>query len=325
MDTRRVVTRFGYRLFVLNITDGTKRTPLDFGNLDGQRYEIVADSKLKPQLNDDFVYVKPVPTFPGSTLTRNEGTVVRFTDSSLIGQELRMSLRYGAVDEGLAIDPSGQKEDIDIDGLANAKPFRSVLVTPRTGTTAMLGVEVRGRSCPHDKIIRSLNTLAVDVGKLKLIDSVADIYAVSDFIRNGMIPEVNLVKYRVSRDGISKRHDVDLKINLSDKEDIVGSLRERAIAWTQRKTNYSTEELTTIATEIRDEAIGGAVDISFDDAELQVTAATGRSRKIRPQDDITEFIYDLGDIWVPDSDFFQAVGSTARGILRSYDPDSELD
>ena len=313
------VSRYGFRLFAVTLHEGRRRAPLDYHNVPGGPYPAQAENAIKPHLEENISFIRTVETQPGSGVTRPEGALLRFTEVEQDTESLKMWFRAGSVDEGLVIDPDGVADDLNIDGRVNTRSSRALLLLPpASGTVAVLGVEVRGRGCPHDKLRKSINKLLDGTLRLNLVDGLADSRAIAEFIRNGMITELNLVKLGTADDGERTRKDIDLHVNVRGRAQLSESLREKALTWVGRKVSYDQSELAAIAAEVRDEALEQRVSINFDAAELYVTGSSGRSRRIRPQDELTEFVYDLGDYWVQDSAFFPEVKKAARDILLSY-------
>lgn len=313
------VSRYGYRLFLVQVREGKKRQNLDFGDLHGRSYVDLVHEDVTGRLNAVVrLEDQPVPNDDG-TVPPPRGSVVKFVDSQRKGSSTRLSFLHGTYGEGgVLVDPDGVRIDQDITNQAVSRAYRAVIFTYEHAESAILGVEVRGRECPKDRLAAGLKQISPVPWTLRVDSSVADAAALRNFIRNGRITELDVIRYGRSRDGDPITDDITLKVNIKGDSRLQEPLHERALAWagtSVRRITGHRENAGEVANELARIAVGTRLDIEFDDSLIKIQGTGGRSKTLRPAKELSEWIYDLGETSLSDEKFFSAVEENADDLL----------
>ncbi|MEV0944559.1 hypothetical protein AB0I90_29865 [Micromonospora wenchangensis] len=312
------MSRYGYRLFTVRLRAGSRHADLDFGNLNESHFLEILKPDLTSRLNENVKLPDPPKVTEDGSQAPPSGNVIRYTQVDGESHNLKFKFLYGTYGEdGTLIDPDGVSGDQDITNLAVANPYRSVLVTPASGFVALLAVEVRGRACPYRRVIKGIDVIGDGRYRLKVEEGIADQAAVADFIRNGIVRELEVVRYSRASDDDPVVDDITLKVGISGGSSLQESLQERALDWWRRRRNRDSDasDLGRLANELAEIAIGRSIGVEFEDSVLRVEGANQRSKSLRPAQDITEWIYDLGAVPVSDDKFYRQVIDTAEALL----------
>lgn len=311
--------RYGYRLFSLRLRAGGSHADLDFGNMRNSHFLDILKPDLTSRLSENVKLPDPPKVSEDGNQAAPSGNVIRYTQVDRVSNNLKFKFLYGTYGEdGTLIDPDGGVDsDQDISNLAVTNPYRSVLVTPASGFVALLAVEVRGRTCPYRRVLKGFEVIGAQRYRLKVEEGIADQAAVADFIRNGMVRELEVVRYSRASDDDPVVDDITLKVGISGGSSLQASLQQRALDWFQRRRNRDSEtaDLGQLANELAAIAVGSRIPVEFEDSILRVEGANQRSKSLRPARDITEWIYDLGSVPVSDDKFYQQVLDTAEVLL----------
>ncbi|MGC4903057.1 hypothetical protein ACLQ2Y_27470 [Micromonospora echinospora] len=322
-----VVPRYGYRLFTVKLRAGSRHADLDFGNLRESHFLDVLKPDLASRLSENVKLPDPPKITEDGSQVPPSGNVIRYTQVDRASNNLKFKFLYGTYGEdGTLIDPDGVNGDQDITNLAVTNPYRSVLVTPASGFVALLAVEVRGRTCPYRRVIKGFEVIGNGRYRLKVEEGIADQAAVADFIRNGIVKELEVVRYSRATDDDPVVDDITLKVGISGGSSLQASLRQRALDWWQRRRNRDSEaaDLGQLANELAAIAVGARIPVEFEDSVLRVEGENQRSKSLRPAQDITEWIYDLGASPVSDDSFYRQVTDTAEVLLPNIGLGSDV-
>jgi hypothetical protein len=311
---------YGYRLFVVHARDGMKQRNLDFSDIGGHHFidslyqDLTAGTKKILKLEDP-----PKASDDGSE-AQPTGSVVRYEAIDRKNWELRLDFHHGTFGEGgTLIDPDGINIDLDIEGRAVSKPYRALIQFPEKGAAAILAVEAHGRACPYKRVLASLKVIYSTSHRLFLASGVADRAAVAQFIRNGVVKELEVTTHGSSREGDPTRERVKLTVSIPGASRLQDSMRERALQWAnaqwQRVTNHDARR--DLANELAAAATGVTIPIDFEDSILRVDGPNNRSRSLRPSKEIGEWIYDIGDFRLNDEKWFDLVSRSVTELFPS--------
>jgi hypothetical protein len=100
--------------------------------------------------------------------------------------------------------------DVEMKDKPTLHPYRATLLAETHGTIGLLAVEVRGRSCPSDAVIRGLKSCSEVPWRLQVLGHLAGEAAMMAFIRNAAIKHVVFDRWTYDDDGQRKRADLSM-------------------------------------------------------------------------------------------------------------------
>ncbi len=318
---------YGYRLFAVELHEGLKHTPVPL-----TAAQTAAPDKKSPpgpvvdyrdQAHSDIQAHLGNVTFNSGTGSEDDDGVVnntdnlvslRFQGSSRGLNSVRIHLRSGPMNaDGWSIDPKGKKPDQPLAGRSTIYDYRATLVAQPGQLRGILGVEVRGRSCPVAPLQRALKSASTVPWRLKVLSNVAARAAVLSFIDKGRMDKAQFDMWSFDADGQRDRRLVSMSVALDDGK----KARERVRGWAEtffesgkRDKGKAPEEAQALAKEL----LSAKVDIDFNDAAVLVSS-DGVSRTLAPASDFRRFTYALGKAAVADDFFFTQVEQTAESLL----------
>lgn len=252
--------------------------------------------------------------------TRKPPAVVRFEAVIPYKSALLLRLQYGLVgDHEKAVDPTGKTNDTDLTKLATTRPYRAVLITPITGNTAFLAVEVISRSHVGGELPRRLYQAAQGHKyKLRPRGPVADAHAVKKLMTEGQIKEVQLIKTAfLSDSGSPITRDMVMTFKFkgsgAENENMLKVVRN----WVKFKRNAADKKAIKPADEAKSLASilwKDAAALEFDDARIKIENIH-QSKTLQPLDFKEGFVYDLGEARMSDEKFFQEVALAAQSLF----------
>lgn len=238
-----------------------------------------------------------------------------------LGNAVRFWFEAGPTsDDGVVVDPSGGT-DIDLNGKATLHHYRASLIVGPGCNYGILAVEVRGRSCPRDQLVRALKETTDQPWRLKIRNGVANKAAVLQFIENATIRSVTFTEFAYDVAGNKKAPQrKQLRIDeLSGKALDWKKVRAKVTGWFDGSGTNNSKDA---ATDLKALVVTDEVGIPFDDVAVQLEDGEAR-RTFRPSSDYSNFSYDLGPKIVADETFFEQCESAAKGLLLDIQPIAE--
>lgn len=241
------MTQYGYRVFAVELHHGGKRDPQLFG--EAKRPVVDDDGKPTGAVNQfDYrdVVVADVrankgTVFPFGKTTEEEsqetgpaqakGMAVRFLDATCVADTVRIAFEHGVMNSDGTLIVDGQ--DVSMKDRPTLHPYRATLLAETKGTIALLAVEVRGRSCPSDGIIRGLKQCSDVPWRLQVLGNLASEYAMMAFIEAASVNRVVFDRWTYDDDAQRKRNDVSMSVT-ADGVDVKSQVRVWAEDFFQR-------------------------------------------------------------------------------------------
>ncbi|AQA03902.1 hypothetical protein BVC93_17350 [Mycobacterium sp. MS1601] len=220
------MTQYGYRVFAVELHDGGKREPQPFGEAkrpvvddDGKPTGAVHQFDYRDVVISD-VLKHAMTVFPFGKTTEEEadetgpaqakGMAVRFLGAVNAGDTIRIAFEHGVMNSDGTLIVDG--EDVSMKDRPTLHPYRATLLAETRGTIALLAVEVRGRSCPSDGIIRGLKECSDVPWRLQVLGNLAGEYAMMAFIQAATVKRVVFDRWTFDDDGQRNRNDVSMSV-----------------------------------------------------------------------------------------------------------------
>lgn len=337
--------QYGFKLLEIQVYRGQGRTPLDFGDTDGEHYldRVVADIEAalvaREAVADDE---EDEVTIGSDDVVADEGdaggiagtqkalAVVRVDSAVRYHSAVLLETVYGIVgDHSRGIDPEGINPDTDLTKLATTRPYRALLIAPAHGTNGFLAVEVISRAHAGGRLPSRLHQAVRGHNfKIRTFGAVADDASVADLMNGARIPEVKLFKTVSSEDSATARTMkavVTISIGKGSPEE--DSLRSKLLPWLPTKANKAKAEKPDPAHEAHELAtwLWPAVDdVDFENAEVLVEGHNRRKR-LQPLDMKEGFTYDIGDVSPSDEAFIAHVRDVVDRIAGTSQVDLDDD
>ena len=351
------MAKYGFKLLKVVLRNGRGQTNQDFGATGQSHYldQVLADiEKLKiERTTEESANVGAVPatvslesgehvTIIGDDVVTTESeslpegvqkrpdSVVRIDDAIPFNSALLLKIQYGIVgDHSLAADPTGERADVDLTGLATTRPYRAMIIAPESGENGFLAVEVISRSHAAADLPRRLfNAADGHNRKLKTLGPVADSAAVRELVREGHVTSVELIKSIVTTDqGTPVIRPVKMIFPIAVGMSVADSILARVKSWVPGRNPAEDAEPISPADEAKAIASllwSDAAELAFDDARVDVKYKTN-GRKLQPLDKKDGFTYELGDTELDDDTFVREVASAAQSLFDANEMDMEDD
>jgi hypothetical protein len=312
------VGHFGFRLFVVHLREGQKRSNLDFSTAGGRHFADLLEADIQARLNETFNLEDTPRQQADGTLTSPTGAIVRYTNLQRNENSIFLSFYHGPYgDGGTLIDPDGLDYDQDIENRAVSKIYRSLFAFPDEGGAGILAVETHGRACPYRRLEFSLRTIYSSELRLYLASGVADKAAVAHFIRNGIVRELEVTTHGVARDGIPAADRVTLTVKIPGATRLQDTMREHALRWVSERWEKLTNQQARreLANDLAATATGVTIPLDFEDSVLRVDGPNDRKRSLKPSSEIGEWIYDTGEHRLEDKKWYDSTYSAIKDIF----------
>jgi hypothetical protein len=321
-----------FRLFAVSLHDGRMRERQLFESAKPRVYRVESSDGTKSTVKPDPVdYLEEIveaidghgvtPFAYGKKIAEDDdmpgvviGHVIRW-------QEANSAARHGALtrfwfeagpttDDGIVVDLDGGA-DIDLAGKATLHPYRAALITGTGMQFAILAVEVRGRSCPKDQLVRALRDSTGQPWRLKISHGVAGKAAVLQFVDRAEVGAVTFIEHGFATDGSKKapqRKQLRVDEFVGGAKEVLKALR----GWVEKD---GTNLTAAAAMEIKKIVVTEEVEIPFTDVAIELIDGKVQ-RTYRPNSDFQRFAYLLGGDIVDDEDFFASAEQAALGLLE---------
>ncbi|MFI1029616.1 hypothetical protein [Streptomyces sp. NPDC020951] len=326
------MTSFGYRLFTFSVYRGTKRSPVNVKDCEGERYKDIAARLLKelasPVIGDP-------PTSPGEPLASETGDVrgkpaLRVEDVDVIDNTIRAKIwvgRIGSHEKAMSHDGS---TDFDISDKAAINGFRVVFAFPEDGTHGILAVESISRTCPVAPLIKWLRYKSQEEShnKTKGSDSVAlwwrpkveglaDEARLAEMIEAGLAQGLVLVKKSVTPGRTRDEKEFEIRAPLVN-DGKVKQVARLVRGWASQAKENDGTHVTSNAEAARQLAaiVSPEIkDLDLDDGWVVLADPDDQVRRINPSTFTDVFTYKLSeDEPVVTPKFYAEVRETAMGL-----------
>jgi len=242
------------------------------------------------------------------------GHVIRWRETTPTRQHsdvVRFWFEAGPTSEdGIVVDLEGGS-DIDLAGKATLHPYRASLITHPGFEFAVLAVEVRGRSCPKDQLVRALTDSTSQPWRLRIRTGVADKAAVLRFLDRSIVSAVTFIEHGYAKDGQRKapqRKQLRVDEFVGGAKQVLSAVRKWVQAGGTNLTAAAAEEIKAIV-------VTEEVGIPFTDVSIELQDGKVQ-RTFRPSSDYSQFAYLLGSNVVEDALFFEACEEAAAELLE---------
>lgn len=233
--------KFGYRVFAVQLHQARYRTAQPFGKAavvrkddEGKvmsgtheidyRVQVVADVLAKAGERHNF----------GSAADGEEGPVdgggmaIRFTGAEAAEPHvIRLTFDQGPHNRDGTLLIEGEP-DIELKDKPTLHPYRAVLYAPAESTRGLIGIEVRGRSCPHEAVVRGLANCSDVHWRLRVLGNLAGETAMLDYLRNAEISKTVFDKWTYDSSGAREVKDLSLAVKPSGE-----AVRRTLLEWAQ--------------------------------------------------------------------------------------------
>lgn len=220
------MTQYGYRVFAVSLHENRKFEAQHFG--EAKRPVLGEDGKpTSGSYQSDYrdTVVADVEGAAGRALTfgiseddddetgaaQAKGVAIRFIGAKRSGDLVQFKFEQGVrnADGTLLVEGS---DDIDLKDKPTLHPYRALLLAGDKEVRALLAVEVRGRSCPVEAVIRGLRQSSDVPWRLQVLGHLAGEAAMKEFIRNAAVGRVVFDRYTYADDGAKSQHDVSMSV-----------------------------------------------------------------------------------------------------------------
>ncbi|WP_314178109.1 hypothetical protein [Streptomyces winkii] len=287
---------FGYRLFIMQVHRGRKKTPTNFNDCNGEHYQDIVERSLKALSTRTMV--GKANDAPGESDSENESLhgqpALRVSDINVSDNIVQATILLGSVgshEKALGMgDPS---EDADISDKAAAKSFRVVMALPSNGLKGFLAVEDISRTCPVTPLIRWLkwqsqtdqnSASSASEGWRLTVRHIADEAHLEEMIRNGQVEKLELVKNAVNANRARSREEFRVSAPVIER----GMLRRVAdlVKTWMPSDDREREPVTPTdgeAAKLLAAIVGHKVeDLDVDDGWVVIKDADDRTRRVSP-------------------------------------------
>ncbi|MFJ1767838.1 hypothetical protein ACIOD2_46480 [Amycolatopsis sp. NPDC088138] len=329
----RNVATYGYRLFKFELRDGFGRSPVNLSECAGEHYADIAIHLLQLLKSTQIGR----PTLRNSPAPEEENEISGDEVDNVSGQKAFQVISatrvqraiFGEVFAGLfseyevALGVPGRTEDRELGEHAPSKRFRFALVLPEDAVVGVLVVEVIGRVCPVDLLVRwlaycsqqlALGAESDDEGydepstsrpkAIKWWKPVAqpmmDNDRLQEIIKQGKFGSIELIKHEVQTDRTRRKTKFKLKAPSID-EGVAQEVAAAIKGWFTERLSSENEESRKLSTDKDGAKVLAAIfgesvqNLDFDDGWVQVEDEAGRKTNISPSRMSEIFTYPLSD------------------------------
>ncbi|MGV0738178.1 hypothetical protein ABQF35_14545 [Mycobacterium syngnathidarum] len=233
------MTQYGYRVFAVELHDGGKRE----AQLFGEAKRPVVDDKGRPtgavhqydyrdvvvadvDAHSMRVYPFGIPESEDDETgpAQAKGMAIRFVKAKRTDDTVRIDFEQGVMNADGTLIVDGQ--DVGMKNKPTLHPYRASLLAETKGTVALLAVEVRGRSCPSEAVIRGLKSCSEVPWRLQVLGNLAGEAAMMAFLRNAEVKRVVFDRWSFDDDSQRNRNEVSMSVT-ADGVDV----RSRVLEW----------------------------------------------------------------------------------------------
>ncbi|MFF1392149.1 hypothetical protein [Rhodococcus erythropolis] len=250
------MTQYGYRVFAVSLHENRKFELQPFGKA---KRPILGDDN-KPTSGSyvsDYrdTIVIDVEEAAGRALTfgiseeeddetgaaQAKGMAIRFVGAKRSGDLVQLKFEQGVrnADGTLLIEGA---DDIELKDKPTLHPYRALFLAGDTEVRALLAVEVRGRSCPVDAVIRGLKQSSEVPWRLQVLGHLAGEAAMKEFIRNAAVGRVVFDRYTYADDGAKSQHDVSMSVT-ADGVDVKSKVSSWADSFFERRNRKADPDI----------------------------------------------------------------------------------
>ena len=250
------MTQYGYRVFAVSLHENRKFELQPFGK--AKRPILGDDGKpTSGSYESDYrdTLVTDVEEAAGRALTfgiseedddetgaaQAKGMAIRFVGAKRSGDLVQLKFEQGVrnADGTLLVDGA---DDIELKDKPTLHPYRALFLAGDTEVRALLAVEVRGRSCPIDAVIRGLKSSSEVPWRLQVLGHLAGEAAMKEFIRNAAVGRVVFDRYTYADDGAKSQHDVSMSVT-ADGVDVKSKVSNWADSFFERRKRKAEPDL----------------------------------------------------------------------------------
>jgi len=326
------MTSFGYRLFAISVFRGTKRTPVNLKDCEGEHYKDIVTRLLKtlstPVVGDP-------PSKPDEPLATETGEVrgkpaLRVEDVDVVDNTIRAKIwvgRIGSHEKAMSHDGSS---DFDISDKAAINGFRVIFAFPEDGTQGIRAVESISRSCPVSPLIKWLRYKSQEEGHEKTqgsgsavlwwrptVEGLADEARLAEMIESGLAQGLVLVKKSVTPGRTRDEKEFEIRAPLVN-DGKIKQVARLVRAWASQVKEGDGAQVTTNAEAARQLAaiVSPEIkDLDLDDGWVVLADPDDQVRRVNPSTFTDVFTYKLSeDEPVVTPRFYAEVRGTAMGI-----------
>lgn len=235
-----VVPQYGYRVFAVELHDGLKQDPLEFGaaarpivSEDGT----VADGKHVYDYRNAMVaevesHLGRAHSFGGGTDDDETGpaqgrsTTIRFHGAKRSEDYVYLTFEHGVTNaDGTLLDGAAV---IDMKDKPTLHPYRALLYAPAKTKVGLLAVETRGRTCPHLAVVRGLKNCSEVPWRLQVLGHLAGEAAMLAFLRRASVNHVVFDRWTYDDAGARDHRDVSMTVAASGVD---AQLKQSVAGW----------------------------------------------------------------------------------------------
>lgn len=251
------MTQYGYRVFAVELHEGAKRSARKFGAAEraivDEATGKVTDAAHVVDYRD--VLVSDICAHSGTAHSfgisdgedqetgpaQARGMAIRFVKAERTDDLVTLRFEQGVrnVDGTLLVEG---EPDVQLKNKPTLHPYRALLLAGHETTRALLAIEVRGRSCPIDAVVRGLKACSDVPWRLQVLGHLAGEAAMMEFIRNAQIDRVVFDRWSYDNDGQRSRHDVSMAVT-ADGVDVRSKIVEWAEEFYSRMRGRSPQEI----------------------------------------------------------------------------------
>ena len=326
------MTSFGYRLFTISVYRGTKRSPVNLKDCEGEHYKEVVARLLKTLSNP---VVGDPPATPEEASVAVPGDVrgkpaLRVEDVEVIDNTIRAKLwvgRIGSHEKAMSHDGA---IDFDISDKAAINGFRIVFAFPEDGTQGILAVESISRTCPVGPLIKWLRYKSHEESYSKAkgtdsavlwwrprVEGLADEARLAEMIEAGLAQGLVLVKKSVTPGRTRTEKEFEIRAPLVN-DGKVKQVARLVRGWASQAKEADGNPVTSNAEAARQLAaiVSPEIqDLDLDDGWVVLADPDDQVRRINPSTFTDVFTYKLSeDEPVVTPRFYAEVRETAMGL-----------
>ncbi|MVA75475.1 hypothetical protein GC722_05445 [Auraticoccus sp. F435] len=185
----------------------------------------------------------------------------------------------------------------------------------------LLAVEVRGRFCPKEQIVRALRKASDVPWSLILHKGVADKVAVLAYIERAEPQSIEFLEYGIASDGQRQPpRRKSLKV-MEMSSGFLSKVRNELKTW---PTLGAGKKTSAVAKAMKQFVLTETVAIDFDDVAVEVDDGN-MQRRLTPRTDYSRFTYSLGDDLVDDDVFFREAEAACAQLIADVQSLAEED
>jgi hypothetical protein len=347
-----VMTSYGYRLFSMQLTQGSSTKAVDFSKCNGEHFVNIA-KRLLETLKDTAVGDPDRSSEDNPSLVEDPLNLGHFGESALQVLELT-SVDYmirghafagivGQHDRALAVP--GVNQDIDMRNHAAAREHRFILVFPESGDMGVAVMETIGRSCPigslqkwmakrsrSDAFLRETQ-IKEETGRQRSVPwwrlrfrQMTDEARLRELLSNGKLEKIELTKKQVLPDR-KRETEIFRLVSTSIEKTVVDQVSRILSGWFQQDrhvtenldhTVTSREGASQLATIFGDEVN----NLDFDDGWIVIRDEGGQKR-VSPDRMPDVFTYIIGQSPSTDDEIYRRAGHKFLQLRQSSQIDLE--